>query len=87
MAEPIPLRKDLQVTVDMEREMLDWCATQLREFREGSGCTANKIALVLLGDDGSDQYSSTSSWSPGGGSRVEVCSVAAALFMRRAVDI
>jgi len=86
MAEPIPIRKNIEPEFDTEREMLDYCAKELREFREHAGIAPMRIAIVLIGDDGEAQHSRCNSWSIEGASRLETCSMAAALLTKRAVE-
>lgn len=84
MAEPVPIRKGVEPEFDNEREMLDYCAKELREFREVAGIPPNRVAVVLIGHDGENQFTRCNSWSLEG-TRFETCSMAATLLMQRAM--
>lgn len=85
MTEPIPIRDNIVPGFDEEREMLDYCAKELREFREEAGFAATRIAMVLIGTNGEIQFSRCNSWAPADSTKIETCSMAAALLLKRAI--
>ncbi len=86
MAEPLPIRDGILPELDVEREMLDLCQTQLLRFKEQAGCPPSQIAIALIGKNGDTLHTRTHSWdAKEEHRRIETCSVAAALFTRRAI--
>ncbi len=85
MTEPLPIRDGIIPEIDLEREMLDYCQTQLRNYRTENKAAPTRIAIVLAGRDEDGKFSTlANSWADDRCSRMENCSVAAALLLRRA---
>lgn len=76
-----PIRPEIIPTLDVERELIDYCAEKIRMHYATHG-EVNSIAFVLIGE-----VSTAHSWSPRheSASRGECCGYAAALLLKRAV--
>lgn len=86
LADPVPIRSEIEPKEDLEREIIDWLMKEVRLFREHTGLPPGRIALVLIGNDANEgQFTRCNSWSPEGGTRFETCSMAAMLFTQRAL--
>lgn len=75
-----PIRPDIEPTMDVERELIDWCIEQVRGHVKAHGAPRS-IAIALIG-----QTSTVNSWSPGNEDQLrgECCGYAAALLLKRA---
>lgn len=86
MAEPVPIKSGIAPEFDTEREMLDYFMQEMRTFREVSRVPPSRIAVVLIGYNDGYLYSRAGSWTTNTtGTKLETCSMAAALLMQRAV--
>lgn len=83
----VPIRDNIEPGIDAERELIDWCLTRLRTFREDAGVPPEQIAIVLIGLDRNDEmYSLANSWDVySRRTRLETCSMAATLLTARAM--
>ena len=80
-----PIRKDVDPKLDEERELLDWCMTQVRRHKKH--CSPTSVAIVLLGHTDDGKFITTiNSWSlDEKRTRIETCSVASTLLLQRAM--
>lgn len=81
-----PLRPDVMPALDVEREMLDFVTTRLREYCADHG-EPRSIAFVLVGPDTGDATTIAYSWTPTNeeASRLQCCATASAVLMKRAI--
>lgn len=89
MSEIVPIRNGVTPELDVERELIDYFAEQVKGFREEHGIPVSRVAIALLGRDGKKKmvYSRTSSWDTREeASRLELCGAAATLFLQRAME-
>lgn len=84
-----PIRPDVQPAMDIPREMIQFVAEKINEYVKENGCEPVSIAFALIGPDAGNSISSAWSWSPGdeNRSRLQCCSVASALLMKRALGV
>ena len=84
-----PITADVQPTLDIEREMLDYVAMKLRDYVTAIGEPPFSIALVLVGRDHGEAKTEASSWAPGDedSSRLHTCAVASVALTKRALGI
>lgn len=89
MADPIPIRSDIEPTVDVEREMVDYCRDRLAAYCKKHGTPPATIAIALVGSNHAEAVSEAYSWSPKDEnlSRLHACSTAAALLFKRALGL
>ena len=82
-----PIRPEVAPTLDVEREMLDFFAMNLRGYIEEHGEPPRSLAFVLVGPDRGDACSTGYSWTPGDeeSSRLHCCATASAVLMKRAI--
>ncbi len=85
----LPIRDGVIPELDVEREILDLCHTQLRRFKEQAGCPPTQIAIALIGKGDDDKlYTRAQSWDAKEDRyRIETCSLASTLFLKRALRI
>lgn len=83
-----PIRPEVAPKLDVEREMLDFFAMKLRDYVAENG-EPRSVAFVLVGPDRGDASSTAYSWAPGDeeSSRLQCCATAAAVLMKRAIDV
>lgn len=84
-----PIGPGIVPEIDVEREMIQFVAEKLRDYRETYGMVPEGIAVVFVGQDHSDGVSVAQSWSPGNEerSRLHCCAVGSALLMKRALGV
>lgn len=87
MSDLIPIRDGVIPAFDLEREMVDYCQTQIRRFVEGAGNPPSRIAIALMGKNAEgDFHTRVNSWDERKEvTRMENCSMASALFLQRAL--
>jgi hypothetical protein len=89
MADPTPIRADIEPTIDAAREMRDWTWDQIKAHMDHcDGMAPVSVCIVLLGPNGEGAHSFTvNSWTPTDerASRMQVCAAAAALLNQRAL--
>lgn len=84
-ATPIPIREGVDPQFDGEREMIDYCYQQVRNFAHKTGFAPSRVAMVLMGSKDDVFNSHTASWdSEGKHPRIVTCSTAATLLLQRA---
>ncbi len=85
VTEPTPIKADIEPKFDIEREMIDYFMKELRQFRLVAGVPPDCVAVVLLGSNDETLHSRCNSWSiDENATRLGTCSMAAALFLKRA---
>lgn len=85
MSDIVPIKPEIEPTIDVEREMLDFTAMKLRDYVQEYGAPAS-IALVLIGPNKAGSHTLAYSWSPKDStSRFHTCSVAAMALSKRAL--
>lgn len=89
MTEAIPIRPDVEPTLDIEREMADHVRESVRDYIAENGGPPVTIAFVLIGPDDGAHAAIARSWSPGNEqrSRLQACATAAAVLMKRALGL
>lgn len=88
MSDVTPIRSGIIPEIDAGREIVDWCATSIRNHLHEIEGLPRGVALVLIGrgPDGRT-YTTVNSWSPDdSASRFETCSLASTLFLQRAMQ-
>jgi hypothetical protein len=87
MSEPIPIRKNVQPETDFGRELLDFCTTKIVEFTEDYDTPPTSIALVISGEKDGRKFTNAHSWDASEKrTKLETCSLAAAVLLKRAMD-
>ena len=89
MSEPVPIRPGVQPTIDLEREMLEWCQIQIRAFIRDHGTAPSRVGMALMGGSGREDPLKTlvNSWDIyNRASTLEVCATSAMLLTRMAVS-
>jgi hypothetical protein len=83
------INPDLMPSIDVEREMISFCAEKIREYRESYGVLPTSIAFCLIGEDDGGSYTDAYSWSPADDSksRLHTCAVAATVLFKRALGL
>lgn len=83
----IPIRDDVRIESDAARELIDFCVTQIVEYQRNHGWPPTSIAMVLSGSDGERRATEPYSWDQSETrTKLETCSIAAALLTKRAID-
>jgi hypothetical protein len=85
--EPIPIREGVVPEFDLEREMLDFVQLQLNIFRNAAGVPPTRIAVVVMGKDKSERFTSrTRTWDTKNEvGRIENAAIASTLFLHNAI--
>jgi hypothetical protein len=87
MSEPVPIRDGIAPTMDSGRELLDFCTTKIAGFAEYYDAPPTTIALVLLGERDGQKFTDAYSWdTTEKRTRLETCSLASAVLMKRAIE-
>jgi hypothetical protein len=87
---PIPIRQGVTPQTDTGRELLDLVAKHIAQFSERHDNEPTSIAFVLSGDvgDGNTRATEAHSWDASQKrTRLETCSVAAMMLVRRALNL
>lgn len=59
----VPIRSGVEPEFDAERELIDYCATKVREYATRHGVAPTRIVVCLMGKTGCDEQSyQTSCW-------------------------
>jgi hypothetical protein len=73
--------------MDYGRELLDFCTTKITSYAEDYDTPPNAIALVLTGERDGHKFTDAYSWdATEKRSRLETCSLASAVLLKRAID-
>lgn len=85
----MPIKPGIVPKLDVEREMLGFVGDKLREYIEEYSEPPAAIAFVLIGPDRGDAAAVAYSWNPRNEntSRLQTCSTASALLMKRALGL
>jgi hypothetical protein len=84
---PVPIRKGVKPETDFGRELLDFCSTRIVEFTEAYDTPPTTIALVLSGQKNDYRFTDAHSWDAAEKrSKLETCSLAAAVLLKRAIE-
>lgn len=89
MSDPVPIKKGIDVQFDVERELMDFFAMKLRNFRDAADASPPEgVAIVLLGKSPGDRLVSiATTWSPSNTlSLFEISAMGAALLTKRATE-
>jgi hypothetical protein len=82
----VPISTDAVIAFDTERELIEFFVTHVKGFIDGAGLPPTRVALALMGKGNDGKFHTRAkSWDTREeSSRIENCSVAAALFLHRA---
>jgi hypothetical protein len=84
---PVPIRKGVRPETDFGRELLDFCTTKITSFTEDYNTPPTTIALVISGEKDGQKFTDAYSWDAAEkSSKLETCSVAAAVLLKRAME-
>lgn len=86
---PVPIRPDVELSIDAAREMRDWVSMQLQKYIEDTGIAPHSIVVVLLGEPVAGSVDTVNSWTPTNEDMAcdSVCAMAATLCHGRALGI
>jgi hypothetical protein len=83
----IPIREGVRPETDFGRELLDFCTTKITSFTEDYDTPPTSIALVLHGEKDGRKFTDAYSWDAAEKhTRLETCSIASAVLLKRAID-
>lgn len=83
----IPIREGIQPETDYGRELLDFCTTKISAFTEDYDSPPTTIALVLSGEKDGRKFTDAYSWDAAEKrTRLETCSLASAVLLKRAIE-
>jgi hypothetical protein len=84
---PVPIRPGIEPSLDVAREMRDYAWAQIENYIKEHGEPPASIAVALIGPDRADAFSQANTWTPTNEntSRLHACSIAATLFLNRAL--
>lgn len=83
----IPIREGVRPETDFGRELLDFCATRIVDFTEDYDSPPTQIALVLSGEKDGRRFTDADSWDAvQKRTKLETCSLASAVLLKRAID-
>ncbi len=88
MSDPLPIRDGVIPALDIEREMIDYLQSQMRQFNEGARQPATRICIALSGkgEDGRFHTRANSWDSREETTTMEHCGLAVMLFTQRALE-
>jgi hypothetical protein len=87
MSDPVPIREGVEPKTDFEREILDFCVSKITGFAEDYDTPPTTIALVLSGEKDDRKFTDAYSWDASEKrSRLETCSLASAVLLKRAIE-
>ena len=83
-----PIRPDVVIEFDAERELIDYFVAQMKGFIEGAGQPPTGIAICLLGKGTDGKFHTRArSWDTREEiTQLETCAVAATLLLQRGME-
>jgi hypothetical protein len=83
----VPIRAGVRPETDFGRELLDFCTTKITSFTEECGAPPTTIALVLSGENDGKKFTDAYSWDAAEKrTKLDTCSLAAVVLMKRAIE-
>jgi hypothetical protein len=88
VSEPVPIREGVVPSLDLEREMMDYLQTKLRQFKDSAGQPPTRIMLALGGKGENERFHTiTNTWDARDEhTKSENCGLAVILFTQRALE-
>jgi hypothetical protein len=87
MSDPVPIRAGVKPETDFGRELLDYCTSKITDFTQDCGTPPTSIALVLSGERDGRKFTNAYSWDASEKqTRLEICSLASAVLLKRAIE-
>lgn len=86
VSEPVPIRDGIRPRMDFGRELLDFCTTKIAGFTEDYDAPPTTIAPVLSGEKDGQRFTDAYSWDAAEKrTKLETCSLASAVLLKRAI--